>query len=134
MRASHLNPVNHPTSCLGINCLQFIRGTVSRRLYKRPSARTIIRGRLPPHECPGKDNCVSDETRIQHRRRVRRGENAVAESIRGYSWTNFWLMTPPRTCLCVICIYIYIRESKNSGKERRSRREEAVPRDVGTTS
>lgn len=62
-RASRLNPVNHPTSCLGINCLQFIRGTVRRRLYKRPSARTIIRGRLPPHEYPARARTIASPIR-----------------------------------------------------------------------
>lgn len=37
-----LNPVNNPTSCFKINCLQFICHTDRCRLYKRPSVRTII--------------------------------------------------------------------------------------------
>lgn len=64
--ASRLNPVNHPTSCLRINCLRFIRSTVRCRLHKRPSAKTIIRGRLPLRLfCTSEVNYVPDKTNIR---------------------------------------------------------------------
>lgn len=63
---SRLNSVNHPTSCLRINCLRFIRSTVRCRLHKRPSVKTIIRGRLPLQLfCTSEVNYVPDKTNIR---------------------------------------------------------------------